>query len=343
MKLKKTNSPGKATKSKPSGVSLKESAASKPPRNIVPNVRKYDQRSLEAFDKLFSGYEMVDGSHLPPLERCGISLEGPTSSGKSSLISGNERLIILKCYDGRIVLPRCRAKVINCPDFQTFTKAMNDLLAIAKRQGKDSPFCQIAIDPLSRVVSWKAQEKVDLYNAKAYGTDGTLLPSRAKGYLIESASDMDGYGPWGGIADYIDNLLCRIGELNWGWIAVCHYQWKAKPNFRGGMEWFPNIPATTADRVRKLADVRMRTERLSDEYFIHYDNKSAEELGSRIPLRGSTQLLDYLDDETPHGITSWDIIKQDFEEACKQLWRDSKRFKEEHKKILSKLKEIVME
>lgn len=303
-----------------------------------PRIERFSRASLEGFNAVFDSFEVVDGSKLPPLSRCGITLEGTGKSGKTTAIAGNQRAVIAKCYDGHPIAARSRAKMINCPDYQTFVKLQKDLRAMAKRQGKDSPYCMFVPDPLATVVRWLAQKHVEKHNKKwCMDNEGNIIPAK-KGMVIESASEIEGYGPWSAIADEIERMFISFGELGWGWGAVIHYQWKAKGSFKGGMEWQPNLPATTVDRINKISDVQISTEREDDKFVIRYYSDMTRALGSRVPLTGCCEVPDYYAEDTPPGVTTWDYIEDDYEKACRDFTLDQTRFKEASKAIQEELR-----
>jgi hypothetical protein len=301
---------------------------------------KLNRASIEAFSQVFESFDAVDGTNLPPLERCGITIEGASKSGKSTFAAGNPRCIIVKCYDGHPILARARARIINCPDFKTFKKLNLDLMHVAEKQGKDSYFCQICFDPIAALVRWFGEVAVEQHNSdvrdKFTDADGRVVKGAEKAMrkkLVQTPDDFEGYGPWGSIATQIARILIDWGALGWGWIAPIHYQWKAG-DFDSGMSWKPNIPPTTADRIASLDDVHITTERGGndggdDTFTIRYlSEKAAKRLGSRVPLTGFCELPNYYDKGTPASITTWDYANADYTRACQEFTKDQTRFRE---------------
>ena len=306
---------------------------------MTPILHLGNRSSIESFAGLFSKYDVVDGTELPPLECCGITLDGLSKSGKSAAISGNERLIILKCYDGAPIVPRCRAKIIVVRDLKELRKVNDDLRLLIRKLGKDSFYKQVAYDPIATIVRWLAMEAVEKQNReKCFDTDGNVIPAMRK-KLIDTPDGITvygRYGPWNHIATIIQNMMIDWAELGCGWIAPIHYQWKVnteedaggKPS---GMVYRPNIPQTTADRLDLISDVAITTERSSADsgdsvFTIRYTASVTKRIGSRIPLTGFCECPNYNDSDTPPGITTWDYIHRDFMEACKDFTRDSSRF-----------------
>ena len=275
--------------------------------------------------------ETVSGTELPPLERCGITIDGLSKSGKTAALAGNERLIILKCYDGNPIIPRCRAKIIVCHTLKEMQRNQDELRLLASKLGKDSFYCQIAYDPIATLIRWYSNEAVFKHNQdKCYDKEGKFIPMMA-GKLVESADDIGGYGPWNSIATKIQNLLISWAELGWGWIAPIHYQWKAASNFDGGMSYKPNIPPTTADRLDLISDVAITTERTTTDdgnnvFMVRYTASVTKKVGSRIPLTGYCECPNYQDKDTPAAVTTWDYIAADYAEACQSFTKDQSKF-----------------
>lgn len=323
-------------KPKRRGVSLEDIHA--PARKVTPILRPLRQGSIDAFDTILEQYNVIEGTNLPPLNRCGIALEGAGKSGKSALIAGCQQCITIKCYDGSPIVPRTRGKVIFCPDFKTFKELIDSIRLEARRQGKDSFYTMIHVDPIATLIRWKCDELVARYNLKHYhNSEGTLIEGN-KDKLIESVSQMRDrkFGPWGEIADYVERLLVSFGEIGWGWVAPLHYQMKPDPETEE-MRWLPNVPPTTAERVCRMADVRIITEREGDEYRISYIGEVTQNLGARVPLVGQCRLPNYLDKGTDPSVTSWDYLNSDYVAACKEFEQDNTRFRKLYEDILSEL------
>lgn len=302
--------------------------------NVHPTIFKHKKSSLAAFQQILSEPETVRGTTVPPLENSGIILEGLGKSGKTSLVAGNPRLIILKCYDGMIAVPRLRAKVINCQSLEVLDRKVEMLLKIADAEGPDAAYCQVAFDPISTVVRWHADRAVATFNKKKYcNEDGSIIPA-FKGKLLSSANEIEGYGPWNAIADKIERMVISFGERGWGWIVPIHYQWKAESGFTGGMSWKPNIPTTTADRLSKNADIIVCTERDEETFVARYHSKATQNLGARVPLVGYTELPNYFDDSTPPDVSSWDYFRADYLEACAMFKKDQDRFEKMYHHVM---------
>lgn len=284
---------------------------------------------------MFRGYDEVEQVVLPELSRCAILVEGQSKSGKTALIGGNPDLIIMKCYDGHAVIPRCRAKVVRCPNLETFLKLNTALMRAAEKAGDNSPYCQICFDPISVVVGWFAQAAVASHNKKKFEDSDGNVSEAFKHKLIETPGEIGGYGPWNDIAYKIEALFRRWGELGWGWIAPIHYQWKAASDFGGGMDWKPNIPATTADRLSKIADVAVTTVKTGEEFGLVYTSEVTQNLGSRVPIVGECDLPTYYEGES-QGIASWDYLKADYDKACRLFQKDQRAFEKTWAEICEK-------
>jgi hypothetical protein len=306
-----------------------------PASEVRPKALKINRKALLKFTRVLDFFDVADPSEPVEAERLGIAIEGVKGSGKSSLVAGNPRCVIAKCYDGSPTIPHCRAKVVNCPDYKTFKKLLADMLRLGKKLGKDSPYTMLAVDPLSSVVRWEAEACVARHNRKFRDDEGRVIPS-CKGKLIKGPSEIGTYGPWSDIAGAMVKMLSDIGEIGWGWATMVHYQWKASPDFSGPMHWAPNIPPTTADRIAHIADMMCCVSKTQDSFSVRFDTDSevtGMDLSARVPIIGVCELPNYRESGEQSGLTSWDYLVEAYQRACRSFRKNEERFKELDKLI----------
>jgi hypothetical protein len=132
----------------------------------------------------------------------------------------------------------------------------------------------------------------------------------------------------------VTKYLTLFRAVGWGVRTVTHYDWKLEFEFKGPgakqktpgkSSWKPEIYPSMASRISKFADIGMACMRHGTskkgsgvDYGASFILEAEDELGCRVPLKGSMAFEDYTQ-ENP-GYTNWDTFEATYE-AVRAQWK----------------------
>lgn len=307
--------------------------------------------------------EDLDGSHArwaalkatgkpPALFASIIKIEGLSKSGKSGLLAGNPNAVIAHLPEGEWCCPRTRAEVFQVPDFKTFLAFRDYWLDHARKHGTRKRFNMFVIDPATLLVnSWLMEQEVLKSNRKNKAKfdkeveGGLIEASEWKNLKVTHISEIREYGSYNRVARRICELFLPFKSYGWGVGLILHYKKKMQMGQYGnpsGSLWLPDVPDTANNEINQYVDVRiiatkevMRGDDGIQQRIFHmeFESTASDEIGSRVPLRGTADVPDYFSKASDPGVTAWDVLSQRFDRAVRTLQFHEGRFhKQDDKK-----------
>lgn len=290
-----------------------------------------DMDQLKRYDRLRSdGKPKSLGSSV-------IKIEGMYKSGKSALGTDCPYATILHCPEGKLVSPFERAQVYEVPDYKTLQEMVGSFLEVAKKIRTKRGPRMMFFDPLKIIEQWLIADEVARYNrVQRRKLDmeieaGEATEEQWKYIKAKHIADVREYGTWDRIGSAMRELFLPFTGYGWGVGLIVHYKKKMLPfegGRPGGTAWLPEISPSLDSEINKFIDVRIVASkdvvasdsgRAQTSYRLEFESAKSDEIGSRVPLRGSVEVPNYFDKREIAGVSAWTKLEQAYALGIKRL------------------------